>query len=163
MADAAGRTRDLGTRCELARAVLLEQIRRCEDFSVLRQIVDLVTGAADAAARREHAAVREEQGSRVILACHGLRREGGPLTGPRVPPLRVVDTAVHVDERRPGRVAACRQHAPVGEQGEVVLATAEGHRRGGGDLDSVWPPLVSITRASFDDEPPPATSVLPTS
>ena len=134
MADRAGGARDLGTRCELPGPVVLEQVRRSEDLCVLRQVADLVAGAADAAARREHPAVREEQSSRVILACHSLRREGGPLAGRRVPPLRVVDTAVHVDERRPGRVAARRQHAPVGKQRQVVLATAESHRRGGGHL-----------------------------
>ena len=134
MADRAGRAGDLGARRELPGAVLLEQIRRREDLGVLRQIADLVAGAADAAARREHAAVREQQRGRVVLARHRLRRERRPLARRRIPPLRVVDAAVHVDERCPGRVPARREDAAVGEQREVVLPTAEGHRRRGGDL-----------------------------
>jgi hypothetical protein len=133
MADRVRRTRNFRTRRRLPGAVLLEQVRRREDLGVLRQIANLVAGAADAPARREHAAVREQQCSGVILARHSLRREGCPLAGRRVPPLRVVDAAVHVDQRGPGRVATGRQDAPVGKQREVVLTTAERHWRGGGD------------------------------
>jgi hypothetical protein len=134
VADACGGGGDFGAGGELAGAVLFEQVGRGEDFGVLGQVVDLVTGAADAAAGGEHAAVGEQQGGGVVLAGDGLGGEGRPLTGGGVPALGVVDAAVHVDQARPGRVAACGQHAPVREQGQVVLATTEGHRRARGDL-----------------------------
>src|ERR671922_2219296 len=51
VADRARGARDLGTRGELAGAVLLEQVGRREDLGVLGQVAALVAGAADTAAR----------------------------------------------------------------------------------------------------------------
>ena len=161
VADGAGHSRDLGTRCELAGAVVLEQVGRCEDLGVLGEVADLVAGAADAAAGGEHAAVREQQCSRVVLAGHRLGREGRPLTGRGVPALRVVDAPVHVDQRRPVELPPVASTLP--SASNVRLNWRRPKAIGAVGVTCGVAPLVSITTALFEEEPPPATSVFPMS
>ena len=131
-ATAAGAPVIAGRGGELPAPVGAVEVGRGEDLEVAPQVADLVAGAADAAAAREHAAVGQQQRGRVVLAGDRGRGELGPGAGRRVPALRLVGRVGEVDEPTAAvrRLAARGKDAPVGQHRQVVLAAAPVHRAG---------------------------------
>jgi hypothetical protein len=127
--DTSRRVGDRRAGGELSGAVGLEQVRGREHLGVLGEVADLIAGAADPAAGGQHPPVGQQQRRGVVLACDLLGRQRLPRPGGGVPELACVHAVVEVDEPGAGRVAAGRQHGPVGQHGEVVLPAPVGHRR----------------------------------
>ncbi len=106
------------------RARAFEEVRRREELIV--RLVDFARPRWEAAPRREHPAVGQQQRRRVVEPPSLHARHGGPCLGVWVVNLRREDRPRWLIEPRAARPAGSEDRA-VGQERGVQLAAAEGH------------------------------------